>query len=290
VRKYLVLPNISFIFVVLKVKYYFMWLFSYFKKKKEEKLRKEKLRYNEKKLYIDDYVKKLKNTEYAKQKDALVEYNENAKKNNSICPNCYRKDVIKIFKRNKGEINGSIDGKSSSSHSSFLFSSYSHHSNSINGNIEGNLDTLRVNKCNHCGHEWNIIEIKHWFDNNDYYSGKIDWKFYTTNLIQNCIWALKEIDNFNPYNLNEECNNIEEKIEQQVNKIKEKYCYKYTHELSMEVLYYFVRIYYDYHSDYKKIFTPTNNSFEVDTYMGRFNKRIENFLVNYLGYKYNFND
>jgi hypothetical protein len=281
-----------------------MWLFSYFKKKKEEKerlehenrlmeeekLRKEKLRYNERKLYIDDCVKKIKYTERAKEKDALVKYNENAKKNNSICPNCYRKDVIKIFKRNKGEINGSIDGKSSSSHSSFLFSSYSHHSNSINGNIKGNLDTLKVNKCNHCGHEWDIIEIKNWFDNNDYYSGKIDWKFYTTNLIQNCIWALEEIDNFNPYNLNEECNNIEEKIEQQVNNIKEKYCYKYTHELRIEVLYYFVRIYGDYNWNYNKIFTPTNNSFEVDTYMGRFNERIENFLVNYLGFKYNFND
>jgi hypothetical protein len=281
-----------------------MWLFSYFKKKKEEKerleyenrlmaeekLRKEKLRYNERKLYIDDCVKKIKDTERDKQKDALVEYNKNAKENNSICPNCYRKDVIKIFKRHKGEINGSIDGKSSSSHSSFLFSSYSHHSNSINGNIEGKLDTLRVNKCNHCGHEWTIIETKNWFDNNDYYSGKIDWKFYTTNLIQNCIWALDEIDNFNPYNLNEECNNIEEKIEQQVNNIKEKYCYKYTHELRIEVLYYFVRMYGDYHWNYKKLFTPTNNSFEVDTYMGRFNERIENFLVDYLGFKYKFND
>jgi hypothetical protein len=281
-----------------------MWLFSYFKKKKEEKerlehenrlmkeekLRKEKLRYNERKLYIDDYVKKLKNTERAKEKDALVEYNENAEKNNSICPNCSSNDVIKIFKRHKGEINGSIDGKSSSSHSSFLFSSYSHHSNSINGNIEGNLDTLRVNKCNHCGHEWNIIETKHWFDNNEHYKGKIDWKFYTTYLIQNCSLALEEIDKFNPYNLNEECNNIEEKIEQQVNKIKGKYCYKYTNELSMEVLYYFVRMYSDYHWNYNKIFTPTNNSFEVDTYMGRFNERIENFLVNYLGFKYNFND
>ena len=208
-----------------------MWLFSYFKKKKEEKerlehenrlmeeekLRKEKLRYNERKLYIDDCVKKIKDTERAKQKDALVVYNENAKKNNSICPNCHNRDVIKIFKRHKGEINGSIDGKSSSSHSSFLFSSYSHHSSSINGNIEGNLDTLRVNKCNHCGHEWKVIENKPWFDSDDYYSGKIDWKFYTTNLIQNCIWSLEEIDKFNPYNLNEECNNIEEKIEQQVN-------------------------------------------------------------------------
>lgn len=283
---------------------YFMWLFSYFKKKKEEKerleqenrlmeqekLRKEKLRYNERKLYIDDCVKKLKDIERAKEKDAVEKYNENAKKNNSICPNCSRKDVIKIFKRHKGEINGSIDGKSSSSHSSFLFSSYSHHSNSIDGNIKGNLDTLRVNKCNHCGHEWNVIEIKNWFEKNDYYSGKIDWEYYTTMLIQNCVWALDDIDNFNPYDLNEECNNIEEKIEQQVNKIKEKYCYKYTNELSMEVLYYFVRMHYDYRYDYDKIFTPTNNSLEVDVYMGSFNERIENFLVNYFGFKYKFND
>jgi hypothetical protein len=49
-------------------------------------------------------------------------------------------------------------------------------------------------------------------------------------------------------------------------------------------------MYGDYHWNYKKIFTPTNNSFEVDKYMGRFNERIENFLVDYLGFKYNFND
>ena len=40
---------------------------------------------------IDDCVQKIKDIERAKEKDALVKYNENAKKNNSICPNCYRK-------------------------------------------------------------------------------------------------------------------------------------------------------------------------------------------------------
>lgn len=283
-----------------------MWIFDYFKKKKEEQarlleenrikkeenLRKEKLRYNERKSYIDDFVNKLKLAEREKEMQSVESHNELAKRNNSVCPNCRSKDIVKKFKRNKGSLNGYIGGSSYSSHDSFLFHSSSYHNSSIDGKIEGNIDTIRVNKCNHCGNEWEIMEEKIWLNNKDYYFGKIDWKFSTTYLIKNCILAFEKIDEFNPSCLDEDCNTIEEKIEQQVNYIKEKLCYEHTKELPLEVLYYYVKKYeYEIHFyDENKIFAPTMNTYDVDKYIGKFNDRLEKFLIEYLGFKYHFSE
>ena len=103
-----------------------MWIFNYFKKKKEEQkrlleenrrkneenLRKEKLRYHERQLYIDDFVNKLNDVEHEKEMQSVKTHNDWAKRHNSICPNCYSKDIVKKFKRNKGSLNGYIDGSS----------------------------------------------------------------------------------------------------------------------------------------------------------------------------------
>lgn len=282
-----------------------MWIFDYFKKKKEERarlleenrrkmeenLRKEKLRYNERKSYIDDFVNKLNLAEHEKEMQSVKTHNDLAKRHNSVCPNCFSKDIVKKFKRQKGEIHGSIDGESYSSHSGFLFGSSSYQSGYVNGKIDGNLDTLKVNKCNHCGNEWEIMEEKLWLKNKEYYFGKIDWKFNTTYFIKNCILAFEKIDEFNPSRLDEECNTIEEKIKEQVNYIKNKCCYDHTKELPLEVLYYYVRK-YDYEVSLynkNKIFAPTMNLHGVDMYMGKFHDRLEKFLIEYLGFKYHFN-
>ena len=282
-----------------------MWIFDYFKKKKEERarlleenrrkmeenLRKEKLRYNERKSYIDDFVNKLNLAEHEKEIESVKSHNDLAKRHNSVCPNCFSKDIVHKFKRQKGEMHGSIDGESYSSHSGFLFGSSSYQSGYVNGKIDGNLDTLKVNKCNHCGNEWEIMEEKLWLKNKEYYFGKIDWKFNITYFIKNCILALEKIDEFNPSRLDEECNTIEEKIEQQVNYIKDKCCYEHTKELPLEVLYYYVRK-YDYEVSLynkNKIFAPTMNLRDVDKYMGKFHDRLEKFLIEYFGFKYHFN-
>ena len=282
-----------------------MWIFDYFKKKKEEQarlleenrrkmeenLRKEKLRYNERKSYIDDFVNKLNLAEHEKEIESVKSHNDLAKRHNSVCPNCFSKDIVHKFKRQKGEMHGSIDGESYSYHSGFLFGSSSYQSGYVNGKIDGNLDTLKVNKCNHCGNEWEIMEEKLWLKNKDYYFGKIDWKFNITYFIKNCILALEKIDEFNPSRLDEECNTIEEKIEQQVNYIKDKCCYEHTKELPLEVLYYYVRK-YDYEVSLynkNKIFAPTINLHGVDMYMGKFHDRLEKFLIEHFGFKYQFN-
>jgi DNA-directed RNA polymerase subunit RPC12/RpoP len=224
--------------------------------------------------------------------ESVKSHNDLAKRHNSRCPNCFSKDIVKKFKRNKGSLNGYIDGSSCSSHDSFLFHSSSYHNSSIDGKIEGDIDTIRVNKCNHCGNEWEIMEEKLWLKSKDYYFGKIDWKFNTTYFIKCCILAFEKIDEFNPSRLDEECNTIEEKIEQQVNYIKDKCCYEHTKELPLEVLYYYLRNYdFELHVyDKNKVFAPTMNLRDVDKYMGKFNNRLEKFLIEHFGFKYHFSE
>ena len=136
------------------------------------------------------------------------------------------------------------------------------------------------------------MEEKLWLNSKDYYLGKIDWKFNTTYFIKSCMLAFEKIDKFNPSRLDEECNTIEEKIEQEVNYIKEKCCYDHTKKLPLEVLYYYARK-YDfelYLYDKNKIFAPTKNMSDVDKYMGKFHNRLEKFLIEHFGFKYHFSE
>ena len=96
---------------------------------------------------------------------------------------------------------------------------------------------------------------------------------------------------FNLFYKNIEQNTIKEKIEQQVNYIKDKCCYDYIKELPLEVLYYYVKNYEYELSPYdkNKIFAPTKNLRDVDKYMGKFHDRLEKFLIEYFGFKYHFN-
>ena len=67
---------------------------------------------------------------------------ERVDKANSICPKCGNKNIIDKISQIKGDLSGS----SYSSGSLFGSSSYS--------SIHGSLDTLEVNKCPKCNHEW----------------------------------------------------------------------------------------------------------------------------------------
>ena len=104
--------------------------------------------------------------------------------------------------------------------------------------------------------------------------------------------AFEKIDEFNPSRLDEDCNTIEEKIEQEVNYIKDKCCYEHIKELPLEVLYYYARK-YDfelYLYDKNKIFAPTKNLHDVDKYMGKFRDRLEKFLIEHFGFTYHFSE
>lgn len=87
-----------------------------------------------------------------KLEEEVVEYNKNetirVKDENGTCPKCQSKSVVDKISRLKGEINGQS------------FGSMTFGTGFSSGSIHGIMDTLEINKCNHCQNEWNKIEFK----------------------------------------------------------------------------------------------------------------------------------
>ena len=94
---------------------------------------------------------------------------EAGNKKNSVCPKCGGTEVINRFVRIKGDISGSSSGWVSGG-GGFLGS---HFSGGSGGSIEGHLDTLKVNECSKCGHQWEISNPEHYFDT-DYVEDNFD--------------------------------------------------------------------------------------------------------------------
>ena len=126
------------------------------KQLEEEKLRKKKEFFNNKKTFIDNIVKEHSNIEYQKRRDYEKKENGYIDKWNSNCRNCCSTNVIQIYNRHKGQIDGNLDSNSYNSYNYGLFSGSSYSSSNVKGNLHGELDTLTVNKCKDCGHEWGI--------------------------------------------------------------------------------------------------------------------------------------
>ena len=275
-----------------------MWPFSYFRKRKEEKfqkleeirlekLRKEKEKFRKKKEYIDVFVSNHNKQENEKKDKFLDKLNKEIEKDNSTCPNCKGNNIIQVYRRPKGELKGSLDSFSTSSHSSSLFSSSSSHYSKTNGNIEGQLDTLRVNKCNDCGQEW---EIKSKEFLAKYYPDKVDYEDYVYYFLNDCCRKISELNEFNPNDLNEECCSIDEKKQQCIQKIKESWWIDSVKPLTIELIYYYMRINsYSYgpsRRDY--LINGYTKDYDIDKYMGSFNPEFEELLINELGFKKHF--
>lgn len=277
-----------------------MWPFDYFKRKREEKkrlaieaenkrLQELKKKYLERKCYIDTIVETHRKSEYSKQRTEINEHNNRAKINNAKCPKCNNKDVIQVYRRHKGDIEGSIKSTFDSYHSSFLFASYSHNSYKQDGYIDGHLDTLVVNKCNSCNHEWEHIEDKSILNSKEYYRGKINWTEYTGYLLSSIYRAAEKIKNFNPNDLDEVSSTLKEKIEVCLNEIKNEWFFDYLKDTSIEVLYYYARTNYDL-GNYLTEFCFYDNYLKDkhNAYMGKFVPYVENFLYQ-LGFRNYFN-
>ena len=178
---------------------------------RQAQIQEEKRRYQERKKLITDYLSMYmkKQTE---QRDK--EYEEEKKRVNSVnskCPKCGSTNVVNHIKRAKGEIhgNGTISGFSSSS----LFSSHS----SLHGHskIDGKLDTYPVNKCNECGHEWEIEKAE--FD-----SPYNIFSEYSSVCPDQLYFRLSEYLEltYDPNDIKEECNSLEEKREKYISEHK----------------------------------------------------------------------
>lgn len=275
-----------------------MWPFNYFRKKKEEKLqkleeirleklRKEKENFRKRKEYIDAFVSNHNKQENEKKDKFLDKLNKEIEKDNSTCPNCKGNNIIQVYRRPKGELKGSLDSFSTSSHSSSLFSSSSSHYSKTNGNIEGQLDTLRVNKCNDCGQEW---ELKSKEFLAKYYPDKVDYEDYVYFFLNDCCRKLSDVNKFNPNDLNEECCTFEEKKQQCIQKLKESWWIDSVKPLTIELIYYYMRINaYSYgpsRRDY--LINSYTKDYDIDKYMGSFNPELEELLINELGFKKHF--
>lgn len=273
-----------------------MWLFNYFKKKKEEALEKKhqeelrqlqlrKEKYNRYKEYIDSIVSEFRSEEQTKLFDYIDKVREKNRLHNQSCPRCKSKNIIQIFNRPKGELKGSFN--SNSSHYSHLISSYSSHSSS--GKIDGKLDTLKVNKCKDCDQEWERKDEGQMIYSNDWYPNKCNRNENVPTFLRRVWYLIKDAEEYNPNKLDNPCNSVQEFIEMK----KEEICKNWGNgvlDLSMEVLYYYARTNaFSLRFD-DEILEKYNYDDGGRLYLGKFTPKMEDFLINKFGFKYHFNE
>jgi hypothetical protein len=256
----------------------------------KERLKREKETFNRKKDFIDEFIQTYKNEETIKRRAYQDKENERNKKYNKECPNCHSTNIIQVYRRNVGKINGKIRYSSSYSSSHSIFSGYSSFDSSTNGDLHGSLDTIRVNKCNKCGHEFEHKEyVCVSFD--DYYYGKRHWEMGCQYLIEKVYDGICDLEDFNPQDLTEKCSTIEEKKESIINYIKECNLVHFDEikDLPIEIIFYYAsRNCRFYNEDEVFYYGKYKCDNKVQQYMGRFTDKVERFLIEELGFKYHF--
>jgi hypothetical protein len=156
-----------------------MFFKEYFKKRKELKVKRIKLLKAELEQIWDKCEK-----DASDHNDWGRKYKS---KQNDICPNCKSKNVIDSIKRTQGKIRGS--------------------GNLFGAEINGDIDTNEIRKCNDCGNEWKTYDY-------DYKSKRdslhdklcvVAWQLEDYYDLEHC--------EFDDTDLNEEYNSLEEKKE-----------------------------------------------------------------------------
>ena len=279
-----------------------MWPFSYFKKRKEEKIKRaqeelklveedkqkaiaeRKALYNKYKSYIDEIIQAHNKDQRQKRDEYIEKKEQDNKKSNHTCPHCNSNKVIEVFRKQKGELKGSFNSNSSSSYSHILFSGCGSSSHSSSGNIEGYLDTLKVNKCSECDYEWEKLPEHIYPSEIDYFPGEDDWDSYVTYFIDRVPRLINEINRFDPNRLDNKFNSVEEIIEN----AKSSTWYQLVKDLPLELLYYiaYQNKYYIFESE--KVFAKYNYNDGGQDYIGSFEPKFEAFLIEHFGFKKHF--
>lgn len=283
-----------------------MWPFSYFKKLKEEKIRKaqeefrlaeeakqkaiaeRKTLYNTYKEYIDDIVTTHNKDQAQKRNNYIDKKEKENKESNHKCPRCGCTETIEVFRRSKGELNGSFSSSSSSSysHSACLFTSrgYGESSHSSRGDIKGSLDTLKVNRCSKCENEWEILPEVIYPSQVDFFVGEEDWDTYAKYFINDVTTLIYKIGKFDPNQLDNKFNSIDEIIEDAKNDL----WYRRVKDWSLELLYYMA---YQNKYDIRKkeeVFDEYHYNDGGQDYLGNFEPKFEAFLIEHFGFKKHF--
>jgi hypothetical protein len=203
-------------------------------KRKEREARRlaeaqaERQRYQERKRKIDDYLSEFRRNKSAKEWQKYEEEKKKADEINATCPMCHSSNVVHKVVRTKGEVHGR--GSSHSFSSGGLFNHYSSSCSDLQ--LDGSLDTLPVNKCNDCGHEWNIMKAERRESFDPFSSIHSDWVFHAIN-------KYIELD-FDPYDKTEQYNSLEEKQDAFIKKESSNFYWDYYREMPRYVLDYVV--------------------------------------------------
>ena len=111
-----------------------------------KKDREKKIEY--KQTLIDPYLKAKEDEAKRIGKEEYDKELSKCEEKNSVCPKCGGKTIINKFLR----VQGKIEGKSRS----YGFSS--------SGDIDGEIDTFKVNECKDCGHQWELSKPEYELD------------------------------------------------------------------------------------------------------------------------------
>lgn len=185
--------------------------------KKLAKAAEKKKTYQERKAKILAYLEEYETELDAKSKEVYEEKKKEVDEKNSTCPICGSKNVVHKVVRTKGEIHGKGSSHSYGSIGGSIFGMAGSISSQGHSSIDGEIDTLQVNRCKDCEEEWNIEEldddygyIHNVFSNYD--------SFYPGFLFRR-ITEYYEMK-YDPYDVKNECNSLEE--------MREKFFEKYS--------------------------------------------------------------
>lgn len=167
----------------------------------------KKKAYQKRKAKILAYLKIYETELEDKSKEIYEVKKKEVDEKNSTCPRCGSKNVVHKVVRTKGEIHGTGSSGSYGSIGGSLFgfagsvSSYGHSS------IDGEIDTLQINRCKDCEEEWNIEEL-----DEDY--GRVSSAFsnydsFKPGFLFRRIEEYYEMK-YNPYDVKNECNSLDE--------------------------------------------------------------------------------
>ena len=139
-------------------------------KKGAEKMAKEekelleaaekKKAYQERKKMIIDFLSNYRKELQEKSYKRYAEKKKEADEKNSTCPRCGSKNVVHKITRTKGEIHGEGTSSSYGSLGGSIFGVSGYLSGNGHSTIDGELDTLQINRCKDCEEEWNIEEVE----------------------------------------------------------------------------------------------------------------------------------
>jgi hypothetical protein len=177
-----------------------------------------KRKYQERKAKIDAYLSEYHKKQFNITWEANKKHREFAEEQNSICPKCGSKNIINRVSRGKGEIHGEGHHSSEYSSSHFLFGSHSEYSSHGYSKLDGEFDTLPVNKCKDCGHEWHIKEPLR--DREEDIFSQFE---YENERLFDYVREYYELE-YDPNDITEECNSLDEVIERFFEKTKDHWC------------------------------------------------------------------